>query len=260
MSEPVYGTAAPDEPVGRSDFERAIRALNLSDLAMRDALLGLMARVVALTDELTRRLDGVEPLPAPPSTPAPAPTATVEAAVAAALPDTLHILRVNDARSANRVSLDLGGSKYETASAPVPCAELIPLCGGRCCTLSFSLSTEDLDEGVIRWDYGQPYLIRQRSSDGYCVHSDPNSRACTVHHYRPRVCRSYDCRKDKRVWIDFEQRIAAPMPEAMPEDRSRPTGFDLLERAKSRTAAIQREMAAISETCAEGAPRLGPKP
>lgn len=258
---PVYGTATPDEPVGRTDFERAVRSLNMSDLAMRDALLSLSARVVALTDELTRRLDGVEPLPAPPNTPAPAPVGTIEAAVAAALPDTLNIIRVNDARSATRVSLDLGGPKYETPSPPVPCEELIPLCGGRCCTLSFSLSTEDLDEGVIRWDYGQPYLIRQRSSDGYCVHSDPDTRACTVHRYRPRVCRSYDCRKDKRVWIDYEQRIPAPMPDEKLDDKGRGhAGFDLLDRARRRAAAVHREMAAIGETYAEGAPRRGPKP
>src|ERR1700760_4919736 len=51
MSEPsdpapapaVYGTATPDEPVGRSDFERAVRALNLSDVALRDAVLNLAA-------------------------------------------------------------------------------------------------------------------------------------------------------------------------------------------------------------------------
>jgi Fe-S-cluster containining protein len=142
----------------------------------------------------------------------------------------------------------------------VPCEELIPLCGGRCCTLSFSLSTEDLDEGVIRWDYGQPYLIRQRSSDGYCVHSDPDTRACTVHQYRPRVCRWYDCRKDKRVWIDYEQRIPAPMPHGVFDDKGRGNAFDLLERAKRRAAAVHREMTAISETYADDVPRRGPKP
>jgi hypothetical protein len=27
------------------------------------------------------------------------------------------------------------------------------------------------------------------------------------------VCRSYDCRTDKRIWIDFENRIPAPWPD-----------------------------------------------
>src|SRR5215467_4814865 len=109
---------------------------------------------------------------------------------------------------------------------PIPCAELIPLCQARCCTLSFALSTEDLDEGVIRWDYGQPYLIRQRSSDGYCVHNAPGSHACTVHAFRPRVCRGYDCRKDTRVWIDYEQRIPAPMIEGVYHDKGSGDAFN----------------------------------
>jgi Fe-S-cluster containining protein len=257
---PVYGTALPDAPVGRLDFERAIRSLNMSDLDLREALLNLAARVVALTDEVTRRIDGVEPLPAAPNTPAPPATVTVEAAVDAALPDTLSTIQAADARTATRVSIDLGLSKYQTPSPDIPCAELIPLCGGRCCTLSFSLSTEDLDEGVIRWDYGQPYLIRQRASDGYCVHNDPDTRGCTVHAYRPRVCRSYDCRKDKRVWIDYERRISAPMPHGTFEDRGKGTAFDLLERARARAGAVRREMTSISESYADGPPHKGPVP
>jgi hypothetical protein len=256
----VYGTALPDAPVSRVDFERAIRSLNMSDMDLREAMLSLAARVVALTDEVTRRIDGVEPLPAPPNTPARPPSATVEAAVDDALPQTLTSIRVSDAGIATRVSLDLGGPKYETPSPPIPCGELVPLCGARCCTLSFALSTEDLDEGVIRWDYGQPYLIRQRSSDGYCVHNDPDSRGCTVHEFRPRVCRGYDCRKDKRVWIDYDNRVVAPMPHGVYHDKGKGSQFDLYERAKARASAIQRETVAISESYADGPPHKGPRP
>ncbi len=256
----AYGTAPPDAPVGRADFERAVRSLNMSDLDLRDALLSLAARVVALTDELTRRLDGVEPLPAAPNTPAPPPSATVEGAIEDAFGATLATIRASDARNATRVSLDLGESKYATPSPPVPCDELIPLCGARCCMLSFALSTEDLDEGVIRWDYGQPYLIRQRASDGFCVHNDPESRACTVHRFRPRVCRSYDCRKDPRVWIDYEQRIPAPMTGGSFDSKAPSRSFDLLDRARARENAVTRETLAISESYADAAPHKGPKP
>lgn len=136
----------------------------------------------------------------------------------------------------------------------------MPPCGARCCTLSFALSTEDLDEGVSRWDYGQPYLIRQHATDGYCVHNDPDSHGCTVHPHRPRVCRSYDCRKDKRIWIDYEQQIPAPAPHGKYEDRGHGSTFDLIERAKDRAQAIARESLAISQSYAETAPRKGPKP
>ncbi|MBL0219994.1 MAG: YkgJ family cysteine cluster protein [Myxococcales bacterium] len=41
-------------------------------------------------------------------------------------------------------------------------------------------------------------MIRQRASDEYCVHNDPETHHCTVHSARPRVCRTYHCRDDKR--------------------------------------------------------------
>jgi hypothetical protein len=263
-AEHAYGTAAPDAPATRAELERAVRNLHMSDLDLRDVVLQLAARVIALTDELTRRLDGVEPLPAAPGTPAAPPTATVEAATDAALADTLAVIRASDAQLATRVSLDLGASKYATTPADVPCAELIPLCGARCCSLSFALSTEDLDEGVIRWDYGQPYLIAQRASDGFCVHNDPDTRFCTVHHHRPRVCRSYDCRNDPRVWIDYSQRLVAPLVRGdvpiRTERRSADNEFDLLERLRLRTSAVARETLAISDSFSEPGPRKGPKP
>lgn len=250
----AFGTAALDAPVSRADLERAIRSLNLADLDLRDMMLALAARVVALTDELTRRLD-----PAPPTSAVEAASvdaASVEAAVDAAVPATLAAIKAADAQGAPHVALDLGGSKYHAASPAIPCDELIPLCGGRCCTFSFSLSTEDLDEGVIRWDYGQPYLIRQRASDGFCVHNAPDTHDCTVHAHRPRVCRAYDCRDDKRVWVDYATRVPAPMPPPY----ERPAAFDLVERARARAEAIHRESLAIRNTVADPAPRRGPRP
>ncbi len=105
------------------------------------------------------------------------------------------------------------GDKYaEGQSVEIDCASRIHLCQARCCTFKFFLTKQDLDEGAARWDYGNPYWIKQRP-DGYCVHSDPETRACGIHARRPHVCRAYDCRNDKRVWIDFDKRIPAPMPE-----------------------------------------------
>jgi len=252
-----FGTATLDAPVTRRDFERALRHLNMSDHELRDAVLQLAARVVALTDELTRRIDGVEPDPAPPGTPASAASTTVEVAVGAQLAEALRNVRVGDAAQPTRVSLDLGGDKYATPPSSPPCDELLHLCRARCCTLSFALSTADLDEGVIRWDYGQPYLIRQRKSDGYCVHCDPDALTCSVHAQRPRVCRSYDCREDTRIWIDYAQRI--PTPVDAPLARLREAGFDLVERARQRARAASVEKKAIGESFADDGPVTGPK-
>lgn len=252
---------APDTPVTRRELERALRGLVLSGLDTRDDLLQLAARVVALTDELTRRMDGVEPLPAAPGTPAtPAMAgATLEAAVEAALGPALARIRAADVTGPDRVAIDaVHEHKYAVTPADLPCAERLPLCRARCCTLSFALSTADLDEGIVRWDYGKPYLIRQRDGDGYCVHNDPSSRACTVHHARPRVCRVYDCRRDPRIWIDFDARI--PAPEGAHPDRgpAPEQSFDLLERVRARAVALRHERHAVNASSGEPPPPTPP--
>lgn len=106
--------------------------------------------------------------------------------------------------------MDMGDKYSDSTSVDIDCASLIHLCRGRCCSFKFFLSKQDLDEGVARWDYGNPYWIKQ-ARDGYCVHSDVQTRACAIHAKRPHVCRQFDCRKDKRIWIDFERRIPSPM-------------------------------------------------
>ncbi len=257
VDEHTYGTAPKDAPITRADFERTVRALHTSDMLIRDQLLHLAAQVVALTDEVTRRLDGVEPKPAPPGTPAPPPITTVENMVAMTTPEHLHDVRVNDAFHEEGVSYDdVSESKYDVVAQAPPCEELIPLCQARCCQLRFALSTEDLDEGIVRWDYGRPYLIRQRESDGRCVHNDPETKFCTVHAVRPRVCRTYHCQNDPRIWIDYEKRIPAPDPN----ENVRKSEFDAVARARQRTVAMFHEAETISNSFPEKEPRRGPKP
>jgi Fe-S-cluster containining protein len=122
----------------------------------------------------------------------------------------LTVLRENE-RAQREVGLAVTDVKDKYALKQLPeidCDARIPLCRGRCCALTFSLSVQDLDERIVRWNYGRPYLIAQRE-DGYCVHNDAD-RHCTVYENRPAVCRSYDCRNDRRIWIDFDKRIPAP--------------------------------------------------
>ncbi len=261
----VYGTSDLDSPVTRADFERALRHVNLGYLEMRDAMLELGARIIALTDELTRRIDRVEPLPAAEGTAAPAPTTTVEQGAQANVPGTLATMRAAAEADAQggRVNIDLEvDDKYTMETSSPPCDELLPICKARCCRMSFSISTQDLDEGVIRFDYGQPYLIRQRQSDGYCVHNDPTSHGCTVHAQRPRVCRKFDCRTDERIWADYEKRIPATTVDAMFDNRVIETRevelAEMLGRVRARLAATKREKEAISGTHADLAPSVGP--
>ena len=99
--------------------------------------------------------------------------------------------------------------KYKLEKLPeIDCEARVHLCKAKCCTLVFPLSVQDLDERVVRWDYSKPYQIGRRP-DGYCVHNEPGTCHCTVYEHRPGICRRYDCRTDKRIWIDFEARIPA---------------------------------------------------
>lgn len=96
--------------------------------------------------------------------------------------------------------------KYQVESPPIPCEDNLALCKGACCRLVFHLSMQDLDEGVVRWKYDEPYRIRH-DADGYCTHwrRGPGG-GCEVYAQRPAVCRSYDCRKDARIWVDYDRR------------------------------------------------------
>lgn len=117
-----------------------------------------------------------------------------------------------------RVRLGSTRDKYTaTGTVDVDCANLMPICHGRCCTFVFYLTKQDLDEGLVRWDYGNPYWIKQ-GADGHCIHSDPVTRFCTIHAQRPFSCRKFDCRTDERIWLDFEKKILAPPLPAPGDD------------------------------------------
>lgn len=128
------------------------------------------------------------------------------------LDDRVAKARAEEAeRTKQQATVAVGPSvdKYTLQSPDVPCAELFPLCKARCCRLDFPLSFQDLDEGVVRWNYARPYHIRKRD-DGRCVHSDEDTGGCGVYQQRPAICRTYDCRTDTRIWLDYPNRIPAP--------------------------------------------------
>lgn len=91
----------------------------------------------------------------------------------------------------------------------ISCENRLHLCNAACCKMHFALSRQDLAEGFVRWNLGSPYVIAQRQ-DGYCTHLDNRNCQCTVYQNRPLPCRAYDCREDKRVWLDFEEKVINP--------------------------------------------------
>jgi hypothetical protein len=95
--------------------------------------------------------------------------------------------------------------------ADVDCESMLDKCKAICCKLPFALSKQDVEEGIIRWEFGRPYLIAH-NEDGYCAHLDRNTYKCTVREYRTVPCRGFDCRNNKQwhIWEDYEKGILNP--------------------------------------------------
>lgn len=173
------------------DLERALRFVHLVEMQTKARLAELSAGLAAVTETLIGQ--GHLPLEAYEKR------------------RQLTVLRENErAQTEAGVVLSDIPDKYAMRDLPdIDCEARLPLCRARCCTLRFPLSVQDLEERSVRWDYGRPYQIAQRP-DGYCAHNDERTRGCTIYPRRPGVCRSYDCRRDQRIWIDFDRRIPAP--------------------------------------------------
>jgi Fe-S-cluster containining protein len=156
----------------------------------------------------------------------------------AALDTLLQILRVRETLSSAHVEmidklrrhvrlaadpqLTLNGvpDKYVVELAQIDCDARMHLCHGRCCSYKIPLSEQDLVEGKVAWRIHEPYYLAQRDSGG-CLYQSEETGACGNYEYRPAPCRTYDCTHDPRVWIDFEQRIPAPMPDGLVTIRRR---------------------------------------
>ena len=105
---------------------------------------------------------------------------------------------------------DSGTDKYTfERGASIDCESRVHLCKAACCRLRFPLSPQDLEQGIVKWDLVHPYLIA-RGSDGYCRHLERDKCGCGVYVDRPLPCRAYDCRKDERIWADFERGEVSP--------------------------------------------------
>ena len=97
----------------------------------------------------------------------------------------------------------------QSPGVEIDCENRLHLCHAACCRLRFALTAREVEKGRVRWNLGQPYMIRQ-GEDGYCHHFDRSDQRCGIYEDRPFVCRAYDCRNDKRIWEDFEERIISP--------------------------------------------------
>jgi hypothetical protein len=102
----------------------------------------------------------------------------------------------------------------------IDCASRLHLCRAACCRLDLALSKQDIAEGILKWDLGDPYMIA-KDAEGYCRHLDRTTRRCSVWQHRPIPCRGYDCRKDERIWLDFEKEMINPHLEDLLRQRGK---------------------------------------
>jgi Fe-S-cluster containining protein len=128
------------------------------------------------------------------------------------LPPSFRRLVERIGKDRSTVRLATFRDKYQVQSPDIDCASRIPLCKARCCMMEVSLSAQDVREGGIPFDLTQPYALPRDPATKQCVCMDAGG-ACTIYDRRPGACRAYDCRHDKRVWLDFEAGIAAPLAE-----------------------------------------------
>lgn len=194
-----------DKPASAADLDASLRFVHVLGMQTKLDGMDVRARLDALIEELVARgaisLRGLE--------------------------ERLARTRQEETeRQKQQAAVQVGPSVDKYTIAPLPqidCEARLPLCKARCCQMSFPLSFQDLDEGVVRFDYRRPYVIRQRPDDGYCVHNAAGGGGCQVYAQRPAICRTYDCRTDKRVWLDFDARIPAPHEPPLVQLRARAT-------------------------------------
>jgi Fe-S-cluster containining protein len=125
-----------------------------------------------------------------------------------------RVMKIGADRSS--VRLTLVTDKYTKDIPEIDCASRLHLCKARCCRFEVALSEQDIKDG-IPFEIERPYMLPRDPSTKKCVCMDAGG-ACTIYDKRPASCRVYDCRGDVRVWIDFEARIPAPMPERIRGD------------------------------------------
>lgn len=113
-----------------------------------------------------------------------------------------------------KIRLAPSDDKYSVESPDVDCATLIPLCGARCCSFNVALSNQDVVERKLPFVVDEPYMLPRDPVTKRCTCMNA-AGACTVYEVRPSTCRTYDCREDRRVWLDYEARIPAPLPESV---------------------------------------------
>jgi Fe-S-cluster containining protein len=119
------------------------------------------------------------------------------------------------------ILLDQQNGKTTFVGDGAPCESRWATCRGGCCTLRFALTPEEVEAGHVQWHPDHPFQIAQ-GPDGRCVHQDRETGHCTIYENRPAICRNYSCKKDSRIWANYEEVEPGPhLARVLAAERSR---------------------------------------
>ncbi len=85
----------------------------------------------------------------------------------------------------------------------VDCENRIHLCKAACCRIfNVGLTPTEVESERFEWDPHLPYSLLKNQYG--CVHLKRGGCTCAIYSDRPRICQTYSCANDKRIWVDFE--------------------------------------------------------
>jgi Fe-S-cluster containining protein len=134
------------------------------------------------------------------------------------------------------VAVRVDGSDVKSSS--VDCEARMHLCRAVCCSFRWPLSTEEVEQGLLKWDLARPYFNRV-GPDGYCHQCESGTHHCGVYEQRPTPCRQYSCEGDDRVWKDFDNMIPnQEWIDAQLDGRRTPVEIFMSTEAGTRSARV----------------------
>ncbi len=104
---------------------------------------------------------------------------------------------------------DSGNDKYTFKhEVQVNCQSRLHICKAVCCRFPFAIYRQDLEEGIINWEFRRLYLFAY-GEDGYCVHLDRENYRCMVWEHRSVPDRGFDSGDNEKwkVWKDFAEMV-----------------------------------------------------
>jgi Fe-S-cluster containining protein len=87
------------------------------------------------------------------------------------------------------------------------CEARVHLCKQACCRIfDVHLNAGEVESGRFDWNPRSPYSLHKNHMG--CIHLVEGK--CSMYHNRPATCFTYSCKKDSRIWKDYEKMILSP--------------------------------------------------